>query len=140
MDTKIKIIDFIEHSLNFPPMPVKNKLVGVNSRCPHCCKLYRPRKEKEHQDFNYCPKGHRTLYLDTMDKKKIQQNLNQDYAAWVEHYRTHHHWIKKIFHSKKKLFVKVLRRDQRNLFILFREDIDKMIENAFLSYQENKNN
>jgi len=111
---------------------------SINRRCPHCYKLYRPHKPKDDPLFNYCSKGHRTLYLHTINKNQVQQLLNQDYADWVKFYRARHHWIRKIFDSKKKLFVKILRRDQRNLFELFPDQIDHMIQTAFDTY--NKNN
>lgn len=102
------------------------ELIGLNSRCPHCYKLYIS-KEGE---WNYCKKGHRTLHLENIDKNHIQENLVQDYRAWIPFYKKHHHWIKRIFHDRRKIFIKVLKRDQKNIFQLYPKEIYDMIKTA----------
>lgn len=104
---------------------------GLNSRCPHCYKLYRVREPWESEDWNYCPKGHRTLYLESIDRDRVQQNLIDDYRSWIPYYKRHHHRIRRILDDRRKVFLKVLHRDQENLFALFPHDIDKMIRTAF---------
>jgi len=106
-------------------------LSGANSRCPHCYKSYRPMKEGESENWNYCRKGHRTLYLKSAQKEDIQQNLIEDYRSWIPFYKKHHHWIKRIFDDRRKIFLKVLHRDQENIFQIYPDCIDQMIQKAF---------
>lgn len=103
------------------------ELVGPNSKCPHCYKFYKERKGM----WNYCKKGHRTLYLESIDQRDILESLIKDYKAWIPFYKKHHHWIKRIFDDRRKIFVKVLKRDQKNLFQLYPKEIDNMIKKAF---------
>jgi len=102
------------------------ELVGLNSRCPHCYKIY----ISKDGDWNYCPKGHRTLVLNSIKRQDIQNNLILDYKMWIKFYKEHHHWIKRIFSNRRKLFVKVLKRDQKNIFQLYPLEMDDMIKKA----------
>lgn len=103
-----------------------DELVGINSRCPHCYKLYNLKDGV----WNYCSKGHKTLHLESADKEHIQEILIQDYKLWIPYYKKHHHWIKRIFNDRRKIFKKVLKRDQKNLFRLYPEEINEMIKKA----------
>ena len=104
---------------------------GDNMCCPHCYKQYRPRKPEEDDIWNYCPKGHKTLVLKSAQKEDIQKNLIEDYKNWIPHYKKHHHWIRRIFHDRRKVFLKVLHRDQENIFHIYPDEIDQMIQHAF---------
>ena len=112
--------------------------VGLNNKCPHCYKLY---TSKDDIWWNHCPKGHRTLHLESIKKEHIQANLIYDYQAWIPHYKKHHHWIKRIFNDRRKIFKKVLKRDQRNIFHLYPLEINDMIKKATdIGDQEHRQN